>query len=52
VEGAGAATKTGKFTLIEANEPLAGKLDVNLADFVAGKATVLENEPGVVIEVK
>ena len=52
VEGAGAATKPGKYTLIEANEPLAGKLDVNLADFVAGKAKVLENEPGIVLEVK
>lgn len=52
VEGAGAATKPGKFTVIEANEPLAGKLNVSLAGFVAGKATVLENEPGVVIEVK
>jgi hypothetical protein len=52
VEGAGAATKPGKFILIEAKEPLAGKLDVNLTGFVAGKATVLENEPGVVIEVK
>jgi len=52
VEGAGVATKPGKFTVIEANEPLAGKLNVSLAGFVAGKATVLENEPGVVIEVK
>lgn len=52
VEGAGAATKPGKFTLIQANEPLAGKLAVNLTGFVAGKATVLENEPGIVLEVK
>ena len=52
VEGAGAATKPGKFTLIKAQEPLAGQFDVKLTGFVAGKATVLENEPGVVIEVK
>lgn len=52
VEGAETATKLGKFTLIQAEEPLAGKLDINLTGFVAGKATVLENEPGVVIEVK
>ena len=52
VEGAGAATKLGKFTLIKAQEPLAGQINVNLTGFVAGKATVLENELGVVIEVK
>jgi len=52
VEGAQEATKPGQFTLIQANEPLAGKLDVNLVGFGEGKATVLESEPGVVIEVK
>jgi hypothetical protein len=50
MDGAGAATKPGKYTLIQAKEPLAGKWDVNLTNFVAGKAIVLKSEPGIVLK--
>jgi hypothetical protein len=46
------AVKPGKYTLILADEPLAGRFDVNLTGFAAGKAKLLENEPGIVLEVK
>lgn len=51
VEG-DATTKPGKYALILADEPLAGRFNVNLIGFDAGKASLLENEPGVVLEVK
>jgi hypothetical protein len=44
--------KPGKYTLILADEPLAGRFNVNLTGFAAGKAQLLENEPGLVLEVK
>jgi hypothetical protein len=31
---------------------LSGRFDVNLTGFAAGKAKLLENEPGIVLEVK
>lgn len=46
------AVKPGKYTLILADEPLAGRFKVNLTGFAAGKAKLLENEPGAVLEVK
>lgn len=46
------AVKPGKYPLILADEPLAGRFNVNLTGFAAGKAKLLENEPGVVLEVK
>jgi hypothetical protein len=46
------AVKPGKYTLILADEPLAGRFSVNLTGFAAGKAKLLENEPGIVLEVK
>jgi hypothetical protein len=46
------AVKPGKYTLILADEPLAGRFNVNLSGFAAGKAKLLENEPGIVLEVK
>jgi hypothetical protein len=46
------AVKPGKYTLILADEPLAGRFNVNLTGFAAGKAQLLENEPGLVLEVK
>lgn len=52
VEADGPATKPGKFTLIQADQPLAGSFKVELVGFAAGKAKLLESEPGVVLEVK
>lgn len=46
------AVKPGKYALVLADEPLAGRFNVNLTGFAAGKAKLLENEPGVVLEVK
>jgi hypothetical protein len=46
------AVKPGKYTLILADEPLAGRFNVNLQGFADGKAKLLENEPGIVLEVK
>ena len=48
----GSGTKAGKFTIIEASEPLAGSFRVELSGFEPGKARLLENERGVVLEVK
>ncbi len=45
-------TKPGKYALILADEPLAGRFNVSLLGFAAGKAKLLEGEPGVVLEVK
>jgi len=52
VEAGGPGTKPGKFTLIQADQPLAGSFKVELAGFAAGKAKLLESEPGIVLEVK
>jgi len=46
------AVKPGKYALVLADEPLAGRFNVSLLGFTAGKASLLENEPGVVLEVK
>ena len=46
------AVKPGKYTLILADEPLAGRFNANLTGFAAGEAQLLENEPGLVLEVK
>ena len=46
------AVKPGKYALILADEPLADRFNVNLTGFAAGKAKLLENEPGIVLEVK
>jgi hypothetical protein len=46
------AIKPGKYALILADAPLAGRFNVNLTGFAAGKAKLLENEPGLVLEVK
>ena len=46
------AVKPGKYTLLLADEPLASRFNVNLTGFAAGKAKLLENEPGLVLEVK
>lgn len=46
------SVKPGKYTLILADEPLAGRFNVNLTGFAAGKANLLQNEPGIVLEVK
>lgn len=51
VDGASTA-KPGKYALILADEPLAGRFNVNLTGFTAGKAKLLENEPGILLEVK
>jgi hypothetical protein len=51
VDGASTA-KPGKYALILADAPLAGRFNVNLLGFTAGKAKLLENEPGIVLEVK
>lgn len=48
----GSGTKAGKFTIIQARSPLAENFRVELAGFEAGKARLLENERGVVLEVK
>jgi len=47
----GSGTRPGKFTLIQAREPLAGRFAVEISGFDPGKARLLENEPGVVLEV-
>lgn len=52
VAAPGSGMKPGKFTLIAAREPLAGKFTVELTGFDAGKAKLLEKEQGVVLEVK
>ncbi|MCX6972454.1 MAG: hypothetical protein NTV93_20215 [Verrucomicrobia bacterium] len=52
VEAGGPGTKPGKFTLIKADKPLAASFKVDLVGFAAGNAKLLENEPGVVLEVK
>lgn len=39
-------------TLVQADHPLAGSLKANLAGFAAGKAKLLESEPGVVLEIQ
>lgn len=52
VEADGAGSQPGKFTLIEAYDPLAASFNVELVGFAAGKASLLQNEPGVVLEVK
>lgn len=44
--------KPGKYALILADEPLAGRFNVNLTGFASEQATLLENEPGIVLEVK
>jgi hypothetical protein len=46
------AVKPGKYTLLLADEPLASRFNANLTGFAAGKAKLLENEPGIVLEVK
>jgi hypothetical protein len=46
------AVKPGKYTLLLADEPLASRFNVNLTGFAAAKAKLLENEPGLVLEVK
>ena len=46
------AVKPGKYALILADEPLADRFNVNLTGFAAGKANLLQNEPGIVLEVK
>ena len=46
------AVKPGKYALILADEPLADRFNVNLTGFAAGKAKLLENETGIVLEVK
>jgi hypothetical protein len=52
VEAGGPGTKPGKFTLIQADQPLAASFKVELAGFAAGNAKLLESEPGIVLEVK
>jgi hypothetical protein len=52
VEAAGPETKPGKFTLIQGDKPLAASFKVELVGFPAGKAKLLENAPGIVLEVK
>lgn len=52
VEAAGSGAKSGTFTLIQADQPLSSSFVVELVNFAEGQAKVLENEPGVVLEVK
>lgn len=52
VAAAGPETKSGKIRLIQADKPLAGSFKVELTGFGAGKAKLLETEPGIVLEVK
>jgi hypothetical protein len=52
VEFAGPDSKPGKFTLIQADQPLATSFKVDLVGFGEGKAKLLESEPGIVLEVK
>jgi len=52
VESDGTATKPGKFMLIHADLPLATDFQVEWVGFAEGKAKLLENEPGIVLEVK
>ena len=52
VEVTGDGMRPGKFTLIQADQPLAAKFKVELVGVAAGKASLLESEPGVVLEVK
>ncbi len=44
--------KRGKFTIIKARAPLADKFSVELSGFDAGKAELLTQEDGVVLEVR
>lgn len=52
VVAVGPTVQPGKFTIIQASKPLAGSFEVELVGFEAGKARLLENEPGVLLEVK
>lgn len=52
VEATDAETKSGKLTLIQADQPLASSFKVDMVGFAPGTARLLENEPGVVLEIK
>ena len=47
-----ATVKPGKYPIIVAGEPLAGLFNLQITGSGAGRAKVLEKQPGIVLEVK